>query len=211
MKKFKTLVLVLSFAVLLPTCSWAAGNAEDGKNKSSTCAACHGVDGNSVAPIWPTLAGQNEKYLIKQMQDFKKGLDGNGSKGGRYDPGMSPRMATFTQQDYEDLAAYFSQQKRKIGAVEKALLKPGQTLYRGGNLTLRIAACIACHGPRGAGNKDAAFPALSGQSPEYVIKQLHDYKKEIRRNDPGEIMRNIADKLSEDDMKALASYVNGLH
>jgi len=186
--------------------AYPSGNVAAGKAASATCAACHGPDGNSVTSIWPKLAGQNAKYLLKQLKDFKKGND-----GGRFAPAMTPLTQSMSVQDMENLAAFFASQTVKVGATEKALLEKGRRLYRGGDLQTHIAACSACHGPRGLGNRYAGFPALSGQHPDYVVKQLEAYKAGTRTNDYNHIMRDIAKRMTKEQMKAVASYVSGLH
>lgn len=185
----------------------ATGNAEAGKAKSALCAACHGVDGNSTTGLWPKLAGQNAGYLVQELQKFKSGARENAS--------MTGMVANLTPEDMADLAAYFSSQTRTQGAASEALVEAGQKIYRGGNKEKGIPACTACHSPQGNGNPAAKYPALSGQHAEYVKKQLEDYRSGVRSGKALEgtpvIMREIASKMSDDDMKAVADYVAGLH
>lgn len=181
----------------------AAGDAGAGKTKSAACAACHGPDGNSVNPDWPKLAGQGAPYLQKQLADFKGGKRTNAT--------MAPMAAPLSDQDVADLAAYFSSQKVKMGAADEALVDLGQKIYRGGNQASGVPACIGCHGPTGAGNPAAKFPSLSGQHSKYVMNQLNAFKSGARSNDPNKMMRDIAGKMTADEIKAVASYVQGLH
>ena len=185
----------------------AAGNAEAGKAKSALCAACHGVDGNSATGMWPKLAGQNASYIAQELEKFKSGARENAS--------MTGMVANLTPEDMADLAAYFSSQTRTQGAASEALVEAGQKIYRGGNKAKGIPACTACHSPQGNGNPAAKYPALGGQHAEYVKKQLEDYRSGVRSGKTLEgtpvIMREIASKMSDDDMKAVADYVAGLH
>jgi len=124
---------------------------------------------------------------------------------------MSPMAMPLSDQGIEDLAAYFSSQAPKQGAADKKLAELGQKIYRGGNPASGVPACIGCHGPTGAGNPAAKFPALSGQHAKYTETQLHAFAKGERSNDAGKMMRNIAEKLTENEIQAVASYVEGLH
>lgn len=206
MNRFVKVLLLVSCGALLASNSFAAGNVAAGKEKSATCAACHGPDGNSAVGTWPKLAGQSEKYLLAQMTEFKKG-----EKGGRFEAVMTPQMQPLSQQDMQDLAAFYAAQKVKVGGAQKELLAEGQQIYRGGNIDKHITACIACHGPKGKGNKDAGFPSLTGQHPEYIVTQLEAYKAGKRKNDMNEIMRDIAKRMDKKDMQAVANYIAGLH
>lgn len=181
----------------------AAGDAAAGKAASATCAGCHGADGNSANPEWPKLAGQGVPYLVKQLHNFKNGDRKNAT--------MAPMAMGLSDQDMDNLATYFSSQTMSQGAAEKDLVEHGQELYRGGNPTTGVAACIGCHGPSGDGNPAAKFPRLAGQHAKYVEIQLHAFKSGERDNDAGKMMRNIASKMTEQEIQAVASYVQGLH
>jgi cytochrome c553 len=181
----------------------AAGDAAAGKAKSAACAACHGADGNSAAPNFPKLAGQHEGYLLKQLEDFKSGARKNAI--------MSGQVAALSDQDMQDLAAYFSSQTIKGGTADEKLVPMGEKLYRGGDVANGTAACIGCHGPTGAGNPAAKFPHLAGQHAEYLDVQLKAFRGGERANDAGKMMRNVAAKLSDAEIKAVASYIQGLH
>lgn len=201
----KWLVLAATISLAAGTApAMAAGDAAAGKAKSGTCAGCHGMDGNSANPEWPNLAGQHPRYLEKQLKDFKAGTD-------RSNPTMAGMVAALSEADMADLAAYFSSLPRKVGAADESLVELGQKIYRGGNPATGVAACIGCHGPTGAGNPAANFPALSGQHAKYVENQLKAFRSGQRKNDAGKMMRSIASKMSDEEIKAVASYVQGLH
>jgi cytochrome c553 len=187
--------------------AWAApGNIAAGKQKSEACVACHGPDGNSTVGTWPKIAGQNARYLFEQLKAFKQG-----EKSGRYNAVMAPLVAGLSEQDMRDLAAYYASQKAAPGKADPKLVKLGERIYRGGDMKRRVAACIACHGPRGLGNPEAGFPRLSGQYAAYVEKQLKDYQNGTRTNGLNNIMPTIAKKMTPQEMAAVASYVEGLH
>jgi cytochrome c553 len=197
--------LAIAVASALLSCSitaLAAGDVAAGKQKSAACVACHNADGNSTNPQWPKLAGQHADYLVKQLNDFKG--------GNRANPIMSGMAAPLSQQDMEDLAAYFSTQKITVGQADPALVPVGEQIFRGGNLASGVAACAACHGPNGAGNPQAGFPALAGQHAEYIETQLRAFRSMERANDAGQMMRNIAMKMTDAEIKAVASYMQGL-
>jgi len=203
----KTVALSL-IAIVVATPALAAGNAEAGHSKSQVCAGCHTADGNATIPNYPKLAGQHASYLLKQLHDFKSGA--------RKNPIMSPQVASLSEQDMEDLAAYFSSQKRTLGAATDAAMRElGQRIYRGGNETKALPACMACHSPDGAGNPPAKYPNLGGQNADYVAKTLMDFRSGARGMDPkdsaGKIMHDIAKRMDDAEIKAVAHYVPGLH
>jgi cytochrome c553 len=204
----KKIILVAALAAASTGLTHAAGDAAAGKTKSAACAACHGADGNSVNPEWPKLAGQHAGYLLKQLRNFKGGPNG---KPERENPLMAGQVATLSEQDMENLAAYFASQKVTVGETAKDQLEVGQAIYRGGNAATGVAACIACHGPTGAGNPQALFPSLSGQHATYVAAQLKAFRSGARANDAGQMMRNIAAKMTDAEIEAVAQYVQGLH
>ncbi len=180
------------------------GDAETGKELVSACSACHGADGNSLAGIWPSLAGQNYKYLLKQLRLIKS--------GDREIIEMIGQLDNLSDQDLKDISAFYSVQNNLIGQVEKDKLELGKKLYYSGNLEKGVPACTACHSPRGLGNAPAAYPLLSGQQPDYVAKALKDYRSGERLNeDPSKIMIDIAYKLDDNEIEALSSFVHGLH
>lgn len=180
------------------------GSAEAGKARALTCAACHGAEGNSSSPLWPNIAGQNAPYLLAQLQAFKD--------GSRFDPLMSSQAMLLSDEDMANLAVYFESLPGAAQAVaDEQLLDRGEALYRGGNKAEAAAACLACHGPTGRGNPAAKYPALNGQHSAYTAKQLDAYADGERKTDgKTHIMRDIAAKLSNEDIAALSSYVQGL-
>ncbi len=183
--------------------SLAAGNAFLGKEKSVSCADCHGVDGNSGEAIFPKLAGQGEAYLLKQLKDFKSGA--------RPSDFMTSIVAELTEQDMADLSAYYAANTSTPGAVSESLLEAGKKVYQAGNKSTGVPACMACHGPKGSGFPAAMWPALSGQNIYYVELQLTAFAEGKRHNDPNSMMRDIAARLSKDELKAVSAYVSGLH
>ena len=199
---YKTLIAVVA-SMALTGVSIAAGNADAGKTKSASCAACHGADGNSANPAWPKLAGQGASYIVKQLADFKDKK--------RNDPLMSSQAVALSSQDMDDLAAYFSSQTGSQGAADEKLVAAGAKLYRGGNKKKGIAACIACHGPTGAGNPSAKFPKVSGQHAAYLEKAMKDFRSGARANDMNKMMQLVAEKMSDAEIAAVASYISGLH
>ena len=185
-----------------------AGDADAGKEKAATCAACHGADGNSAVPSFPKLAGQGEKYLLKQMQDIRDGA--------RPVPTMAGQVDNMSDQDLADIAAFYAAQPRSGGQADPALLELGEKVYRSGVAERNVAACTACHSPTGKGNAPAGFPALAGQHAEYTAAQLRSYRKgyedETGRTNDGDtkIMRTTAFGLSDREIDAVSSYVAGL-
>lgn len=190
----------------------AAGDAEAGKNKAAVCGACHGADGNSAVPNFPKLAGQHESYILKQLKDIKSGA--------RPVPQMAGIVPGLSDQDMEDLAAYFAAQTSTTGAADPKLAERGRDLFRAGNAEAGVTACAACHGATGKGMAEAGFPALAGQHAAYIEAQLkafraagrEDHEGARRENDgEGKMMRSTAARLSDDDISALSSYINGLY
>jgi len=180
------------------------GDAAAGQAKTAVCGACHNPDGNSLAPNFPKLAGQGEKYLEKQLHDIKSGK--------RTVLEMTGLLAAFSDQDLADIAAYFSSQKGSVGAADPKLVERGRALFNGGDVEKGLPACTGCHSPNGAGIALAGFPHLGGQHSSYVAKQLTDFREGNRTNDgDATTMRTIAAKLSNKDIEALSSYIQGLH
>lgn len=180
------------------------GDAAAGQAKTAVCGACHNPDGNSLAPNFPKLAGQGERYLTKQLHDIKDGK--------RTVLEMTGLLTNLNDQDLADIAAYFASQKGSVGAADPALVEHGRALFNGGDLSKGLPACTGCHSPNGAGLAAAGFPHLGGQHAQYVTKQLTDFREGDRTNDgDATTMRTIASKLSNKDIQALASYIQGLH
>ena len=200
----KKIAMGLSLFFWFVGIAFADGNAEAGKTKAAACGACHGADGNSPAASFPKLAGQNVKYLLKQMKDIQSGA--------RSVPTMAGQLDAMSEQDVADIAAYFSSQSVQIGKADPALVAKGEELYRSGNKSTGVAACTACHSPTGKGNGPAGFPALSGQHAGYVAAQLKAFRAGERVNDGDtEMMRNVAFRLNDKEIEAVSSYVSGLH
>ncbi len=204
----KKLALILS---LLASCSvWAQGSIEAGKAKSQTCVACHGADGNSQLTMYPKLAGQHAKYIEKQLKDLKLGMTSNG-KQGRYDPVMSGMAMPLSEQDMQDLAAYYASLPISPNTTPENVVEKGKSLYTAGDAERGLTACIACHGPRGNGTELSGFPKISGQHADYIKAQLEKFRDEKRGNDMNAMMRDVAKKLTDDDIAVLSKYVGGLH
>ena len=190
-----------------------AGSVDAGATKSAVCTACHGPSGNSVNPEWPSLAGQNAAYLREQLSMFKAKKRNN--------PIMAPIVEPLTEQDFADLAAYFAAQTPAGLEADPSYWKAGERLYRSGDATRGIPACTACHGPAGQGNAAAGYPALRAQHSVYTVKQLQDYLTNNRYRDAADptrvhatrnsaMMATIAARLTPEDIRNLASYLQGL-
>lgn len=174
---------------------------------TQVCAACHGADGNSVAPANPKISAQHAEYLAKQLRDFKAV---NNQPPARKSAVMNGIAAPLTDEDIRNLSAYFAQQTPKPGtARDKELVAIGEKLYRGGNPATGVPACMACHAPNGAGIP-TQFPRLAGQHADYTLAQLRLFRTGERANDGGKMMRVIAGKMSEQEMRAVADYIAGL-
>lgn len=214
MKK-KLQVLSISLALASATSILhAEGNINAGKEKSASCASCHGDDGNSMVATFPKLAQQHSSYLAQQLHAFKDGT--------RNDPMMSPMAKSLSDEDIADISAYYATQKVAENALPvlppadedenpsgkkydiQDLIAQGSNLYRNGNLQSEVSACIACHGPFGEGNKPASFPALKSQHADYLIKALTDFKSSARSNNPENIMHMIAKKMTDEEIKAVS-------
>lgn len=182
----------------------AAGNPEAGLQKAAPCAACHGLDGNSTNGQWPKLAGQNAEYVVGQLKAFKEGK--------RQNPLMTPMAMGLSDEDMADLAAYFAKQRPQVGGADPALAEAGGKLYRGGNKESGVSACMACHGPRGSGNGPAGYPHIAGQHAAYTKLQLEAYRNGTRAGTPAsQIMKSIATRMSNQEIEAVSSYIEGLH
>ena len=178
---------------------------EAGRQLAATCVACHGEDGNSLIPTYPSIAGQNFRYLVRQMLLIRD--------GDRPAPLMAGQLDNLTDAQIEDLAAFYEGQKAAIGQASAEAIDLGEAIYRGGLLAKNVAACTACHAPDGSGNALAGFPALSGQQLDYTIDQLSAYREGIRTTDEdyGGMMRQTAVGLTDGEIRAVANYVLGLH
>lgn len=179
------------------------GDATAGKQKVATCAACHGVDGNSTNAEWPSLAGQHPEYLYEQLVMIKD--------GSRSAPLMVGQLNTTNDQDLKDIAAYFASLDGKSGEVDADLFEHGQSIFRGGNTESGLPSCASCHGATGAGNPMSKYPSLIGQQPAYVLKSLNDYASGARNaNAQQKIMKEVASLMTDAEKEAVASYLRGL-
>lgn len=205
MKRILMLAGVLAMFSAAAAQAQTAAKADPAKAQqlvTQVCAACHGADGNSVVAPNPSLAGQQAEYIAKQLANFKSGE--------RKSAVMMPMTATLTPDDMRNLGAYFSEQKAKSGvAKDKDLVIAGQKIYRGGNAANGLPACGSCHGPAGMG-VPVQYPRLAGQRSEYTLTQLQNFRSGERANDNAKVMRVIAGKLSDQDMKAVSEYIAGL-
>ena len=200
MKKF------LLSSVLLLTASFfaqAAGDAAKGKASAASCAACHGADGNSAAPTFPKLAGQNEEYIVDQLKAFKEGR--------RASSMMAPMALGLSDEDMANIGAFYASQAVKTGVTADDQAMLGKNVYRGGITLTKVPACIACHGASGNGNGPAGFPQLAGQHAAYTEAQLLAFKKGERTTDGNAIMRNAVKLMTEKEIKAVAQYIQGLY
>ena len=184
--------------------SLVEGSVDAGKAKSVTCTACHGAEGNSANPMWPNIAGQHASYIKAQLHAFKAGK--------RQDPLMAPQAMMLSDEDVMNVAVYFQSLPAAAQAVaDPATLRKAEALYRGGDPNAGVPACLACHGPTGRGNPAANYPAIQGQHATYTAKQLNAYADGTRETDgKTRMMRDIAARLSKEDIEAVSSYVQGL-
>ncbi len=194
-------ILCVPLALYVAT-SAQAGDAARGESKAIVCSACHGPEGNSLNPEWPSLAGQNEAYIVAALKAFKEGK--------RENVLMSSQAIGLTDQEMADLGAYYASKKMAPKEADPAIVAIGERIYRGGIKEKEVAACIACHGPTGHGNAPAGYPAVGGQYATYTATQLAAYGDGARDSDPHGVMRSIAGSLTENETRAVASYIQGL-
>ncbi len=184
----------------------AAGDAAAGEKLTTVCQACHGTTGMGTLPNYPSIAGQNARYLFRQLQMIQTNA--------RSAPLMAGQLNGMTEQNLQDLAAYYASQTPGLGQAQgdDAQIAKAQGLYRGGSLKKGVAACSACHAPNGAGNAPAGFPRIAGQSADYTIAQLTAYREGLRATDEeyGGMMRDVAANLNDGEIAALADYLQGL-
>lgn len=176
-----------------------AGDAEAGKTKAAVCMGCHGPDGNSMVPTFPKLAGQGEKYIAKQLADFKANTV-------RQDPTMLGFVVALTDQDMHDIGAFFASQKLASAAATEAP-ELGREIYKGGLMQKGVPACQACHGANGAGVPTSGYPQVGGQHAPYTLKQLMAFKDGSRSNDAKSLMRDIITKMTNEEIEAVANYI----
>lgn len=196
-------VFALSLAASASADPLIEGDAQAGQEKSTTCTACHGADGNSSNPQWPKLAGQHARYTYEQLLAYQN--------GDRNNPVMSAQVRSLSDEDMRDLSAYYAEQTMQPGAADPELAELGESIYRGGNLESGVAACTACHGPQGKGIPMANYPRIGGQHATYVIQQLNAYRDGTRTTDPNGMMRDIASRMTDEEIEAVAEYIQGLY
>jgi cytochrome c553 len=204
MKHLMQIAIILSLLFTIP--AFAAGDAAAGQGKSAVCAACHGADGNSIVPIWPKLAGQNAAYLERQLMLIKD--------GSRPVPEMTGIVMGLSDQDMADLAAWFASQTSSPASADESLVAVGQRLYQAGNAATDVPACMACHGPAGGGMPLTGYPALAGQHSAYVEKMLKGFRSGStwgEDDDSSKIMVDVTNRLTDAQIQAVASYMQGLY
>lgn len=197
----KLILVVVMFSLAF---SGQTADLKAGKEKSTPCQGCHGTDGNSINPQWPSLANQHPGYLIKQINDFQSAK--------RKDSLMSSMVTGLSKTDVSDIAAYFSSMKIKSapGTDDPKIIAIGKKIFKGGNSYNGVPACSGCHGPNGIGNAPSGFPYLAGQQLQYLIKTMNDFKSGARQNDVNEMMQNIAEKMTETEIKSVATYISNM-
>lgn len=196
-------VLFAVMLILTVNQSFADGDAARGKALSQTCVACHNTDGNSTNPVWPKIAGQHAAYIVKQLQNFKRSERNNVQ--------MKGIVANLSPEDMQHLGAYYADQKIKLGIAKAEAIELGERLYRYGDKETGVPACMACHGPDGAGNPGAMYPVLASQHARYTAMQLNMFKTGERANDVNGVMRSIANSMTEEQIEAVSNYIQGLY
>ena len=181
----------------------ASGDAAAGQAASAVCAGCHGVEGISALPETPNLAGQGAPYIYKQLVEFKSGARPNAV--------MQGMAAGLTDEAMQNLAAYYAELPVAELTSQSENLELGRQIYLGGITAIQVPACAACHAPDGAGNDAAKFPRLGGQRSDYIVVALQNFRSGARANDPGRMMQMAAKRLSDEEINAVANYVQGLH
>lgn len=204
MKHLMQVAVTLLLLISIP--AFAVGDAADGQAKSAVCAACHGMDGNSTVPNWPKIAGQHEAYLVRQLNLIQSGE--------RSVPEMAGIVAGMSEQDLINIAAYYSTQTPSAGLADESTVAVAERLYRAGDPSIEAPACMACHGPSGEGNPLAGYPHLAGQHAVYTEKMLKGFRAGTtwgEEDNSSAVMVGVAHRLTDAQIKALASYIQGLH
>jgi len=202
MYNFALIGLIMS--ALMAGNAAAAGDAVAGKTKAAACGGCHGMDGNSLVPTFPKLAGQGEHYIVKQVADFKASTT-------RKDAMMIGMVAAVSEQDAADIGAFYQSQKLAGAATfDAGKLGLGREIYKGGNLQTGVPACQGCHGASGAGNDPAGYPQVAGQHSDYTMKQLNAFKDGSRSNDKNSVMRHVMKTMTGAEIDAVAHYIASL-
>ncbi len=200
----KVNVLLVCLLTALSSMSvFAQGDVQAGRAKAAMCAGCHGPSGHSQNPVWPKLAGQHAFYIEKELHDFQNKKRNNAT--------MAPMAAGLNDVDIENIAAFFASVPPTVEVAKADLVALGEKLYRGGKASNGLPACIACHGPNGAGSAPARFPRIGGQHAAYLAQTLKDFKAETRNNDHQRMMRDIAARMTNKEIEAVSSYISGLH
>lgn len=187
-----------------------SGDAEAGKEKSQVCAACHGPNGESPTDMYPHLAGQHEKYLFKQLKNFKLASETGGEEG-RNNAIMMGQVASLSEQDMADLAAFYAAKDEPKGETPEDIVAKGEDLFRRGNPETNMPSCAGCHGPRGNGMGLAAFPDISGQHAAYTKSQLEMFRSGERANDPNGMMQGVTEKMTDEEIELLSKFLSGLY
>lgn len=199
-------LLFIPLAMLLAGTAQAAGDAAAGQAKAAICAACHGIDGNSAVPQWPKLAGQHADYIAAQTRMVRDGQ--------RQVVEMTGIVMGLSDQDIDDIAAYYAGQALQPGVADESLVQTGERIYRAGNAKSGVPACTACHGPTGQGNPAASYPAVGGQHATYMQSRLEKYRNGQVNGDKDPYspqMVNVAKNLTDEEIQAVSSYMQGLH
>ena len=205
--------------ILISSTAISAGDPENGKQLAAACGACHGSDGNSISPDFPKIAGLGEKYLLKQLRD----IQGKDPKTARPVALMNGLLDDLKDQELEDIAAYYASMSMQLAGAEHGTIKLnsgaevdaiqyGEKVYRAGNAETGVPACSGCHSPTGKGNAPMGYPRIGGQYAAYIESQLLAFRSGERANDgEARIMRTVAKYMTEAEIKAVSTYISGLH
>ena len=197
---FKSLVAIFGLTIGLNATASAADLAAGEATAGAICAGCHMPDGNSVVDTFPKLAGQHAQYLVKQLNDYKSGA--------RKDDTMTGMAFTLaTDADVENVAAFFASKTSTPATANDSIVALGKDIYRGGDTSKGLPACMGCHGPSGSGNPTAKFPTLAGQHATYTIAQLNKFRDGKRANDSNKMMRLVASKMTAEEIEAVSNYI----
>lgn len=181
----------------------AEGDAAAGKDKIASCAGCHGTDGKALLPEYPNLAGQHASYIAKQLKNYQSGERANAI--------MAGMSAALSEQDIDDISAYYASLPPVTGIASEDNLEQGRNIFRGGITAAGIPSCSGCHGAAGKGNPAAVWPALASQNADYTKLQLEYFRSKERANDSNAMMRSIAERLTDAEIQAVANYIQGLY
>jgi len=203
--KFKFLIAAFSMAMMTASNAAMAADVAAGEAMATAlgCGSCHNADGNSVTPGFPKLASQHEQYIVKQINDFKASKRTNDVM-----QGMAFLVAS--DDDAKNIGAYYASQKTTTDAADESKVLLGRDVYRGGNTATKVPACMGCHGPEGSGNPTASYPSLAGQQVQYTITQLKAFRDGTRANDTNSMMQNVAARMSNAEIEAVANYITSM-